>query len=110
MKFKRLFQILTLLTSVFSSFGVSASSNTTSSVTDAIVINRNLNIWDATYIGFVSSSIFEKWSLDLTEAHDFVVSVSPLTGDLVPLLILQDSNGNEIARGTGTLTTSHRQA
>src|SRR5258707_308395 len=106
MKFKRLFQILTLLTLVFSSFGVSASSNTTSSVTDAIVINRNLNIWDATYIGFVSSSIFEKWSLDLTEAHDFVVSVSPLTGDLVPLLILQDSNGNEIARGTGTLTTS----
>src|SRR5258706_3673986 len=106
MKFKRLFQILTLLTLVFSSFGVSASSNTTSSLTDAIVINRNLNIWDATYIGFVSSSIFEKWSLDLTEAHDFVVSVSPLTGDLVPLLILQDSNGNEIARGTGTLTTS----
>lgn len=106
MKFKRLFQILTLLALVFSSFGVSASSNTPSSFTDAIVINRSLNIWEGTYIGFVSSSIFEKWSLDLTEAHDFVVSVSPLTGDLVPLLTLQDSNGNELAHGVGTLTTS----
>jgi len=106
MKFKRLFQILTMLALVFSSFGVSASSNSPSSLTDAIVINRNLNVWDATYIGFVSSSIFEKWSLDLTEAHDFVVTVSPITGDLVPLLTLQDANGNEIAHGTGTLTTS----
>ncbi|HXD09203.1 MAG TPA: carboxypeptidase regulatory-like domain-containing protein [Anaerolineales bacterium] len=110
MKFKRLFQIVVLLTLVFSSFGsgahVRASSNSPSSPLDAIVINRNLNVWDATYIGFVSASIFEKWSLELTEAHDFVVTVSPITGDLVPLLTLQDANGNEIAHGTGSLTTS----
>jgi carboxypeptidase family protein/cohesin domain-containing protein/dockerin type I repeat protein len=109
MKFKRLFQILVLLTLVFSSFGsqhVSASTNSPSTPTDAIVINRNLNVWDATYIGFVSSNVFEKWHLDLTEAHDFVVTVSPITGDLVPLLILQDSSGNELAHGTGTLTTT----
>jgi len=110
MKFKRLFQIVVLLTLVFSSFGsgaqVRASSSSPSAALDAIVINRNLNVWDATYIGFVSASIFEKWSLELTEAHDFVVTVSPITGDLVPLLTLQDANGNEIAHGTGTLTTS----
>ena len=110
MKFKRLFQIVVLLTLVFSSFGsgahVRASSNSPRAALDAIVINRNLNVWDATYIGFVSASIFEKWSLELTEAHNFVVTVSPITGDLVPLLTLQDANGNEIAHGTGTLTTS----
>jgi len=109
MKFKRLFQIVVLLTLVFSSFGsgahVRASSNSPRAALDAIVINRNLNVWDATYIGFVSASIFEKWSLELTEAHNFVVTVSPITGDLVPLLTLQDANGNEIAHGTGTLTT-----
>src|SRR5512141_1498166 len=101
MKLKRLFQILVLFTLVFSSFGsgqhVSASTNSPSTFSDAMVINRNLSIWDGSYIGFVSASIFEKWHLDLTESHDFVVSVSTLTGDLVPLLILQDANGVEIS-------------
>lgn len=109
MKSKRLFQIFVLLALVFSSFGsgqhVGASANSPSAPLDAIVINRNLDIWDATYIGFVSAGIFEKWHLELTEAHNFVVSVSTLTGDLVPLLILQDANGSEIAHGTGSLTT-----
>lgn len=110
MKSKRLFQILVLFTLVFSSFGsgqhVSASPNSPRPLADAMVINRNLNIWDATYIGFVSANIYERWHLDLTEAHDFVVAISTVTGDLVPLLILQDANGVEIARGTGSLTTS----
>jgi len=106
MKFKRLFQSLVMFSLVFSSFGVSASTNSPSTVGDAIVINRSLSIWEGTYIGFVSSSVFEKWSLDLTEAHDFTVSVSTIAGDLVPLLTLQDSNGNEITHGTGSLTTS----
>jgi len=110
MKSKRLLQIFVLLVLVFSSFGngqhVSASTTSPSSPTDALIINRDLNIWDATYIGYVSASIFEKWSLALTESHNFVVSVSPITGDLVPLLILQDANGAELARGTGTLTTT----
>jgi len=110
MKFKRLFQILVLFSLVFGSFGssqhVSASTNSPGSLTDAMIIDRNLNVWDATYIGFVSASINEKWHLELTSAHDFVVTVSPITGDLVPLLILQDANGSELARGTGTLTTS----
>jgi hypothetical protein len=110
MKSKRMLQIFVLLALVFSSFGngqhVSASAASPSSPTDALIINRDLNIWDATYIGFVSASIFEKWSLVLTESHNFVVSVSPITGDLVPLLILQDTTGAEIARGTGSLTTT----
>jgi len=57
MKFKRLFQIVVLLTLVFSSFGsgahVRASSNSPRAALDAIVINRNLNVWDATYLNIL---------------------------------------------------------
>jgi len=70
-----------------------------------MVINRNLNYWDATYIGFTNPSIFEKWHFDFTEAENFSVTVSPISGDLVPLLILLDANGNELARGVGTLSS-----
>ncbi len=109
MKSKRLFQILVLITLFFSSLGggqsVSASSSA-APLQDPIVINRNLNIWDATFIGFVSAGIHEKWSLDLTEPHNFEVKASTVAGDLVPLLILLDSNNVELARGTGSLVTS----
>jgi hypothetical protein len=75
---------------------------------DAMVINRNLNFWDATYIGFVNSSIHEKWHFDFTATHTFVVTVTPITGtsDLVPLLTLQDANGATLASGTSTLTST----
>lgn len=109
MKSKRLFQVLVLITLFFSSFGggrpVSASASA-APAQDPIVINRNLNIWDATFIGFVNSSIHEKWLLELTEPHNFEVKASTVAGDLVPLLILLDSNSVELARGTGSLTTS----
>jgi len=109
MKSKRLFQIFVLLALVFSSFGsrqhVLASSSA-SIQADAMVVNRTLNVWEGTYVGFVSASIYEKWHLDLTETSDFVVSVSTVAGDLVPLLTLQDANGLEITHGTGSLTTS----
>jgi len=110
MKSKRLLQIFVLLALVFSSFGnsqhVSASYTSVSLPDDAMIINRDLNIWNGTYIGFVSASIHEKWHLELTESHNFVVSISTVTGDLVPLLILQDANGLEIARGVSSLTTT----
>jgi len=109
MKSKRLFQILVLLALLFSPLGnsqpVRASANSTVQA-DAVIIDRNLDFWDATYIGFVSASIFEKWHFEFTESHNFVVTVSPITGGLVPLLILQDVNGNEITHGTGTLTST----
>ncbi len=103
MKSKHSFQVLVMLVLVFSSFGssqqVSAGPNSASVLGDAMVINRDLNIWNGTYIGFVSASIHEKWHLVLTESHNFSVTVSTVTGDLVPLLILQDANGSELAPG-----------
>jgi len=112
MKSKRLFQILVLLALLFSPLGISqparASTNSLqpADALDATIIDRDLNFWDATYIGFVSATIYEKWHFEFTESHNFVVTVSPVAGDLVPLLILQDANGSEITRGTGTLTSA----
>lgn len=109
MKSKRLFQIFVLLALFFSPLGGSRSAMAGASSAPAqepIVINRNLNIWDATFIGFVSGSIHEKWRLELTEPHTFEVKASTVAGDLVPLLILQDVNSFELARGTGSLITT----
>lgn len=111
MNSKHMIQALAVIALVFSTLGgsqpVLASTNSALQ-TEAIVINRNLSIWDATYIGFVNSGLHEKWHFDFTASHTFIVSVTPLTGtsDLVPLLILQDTNGNELARGTSTLTST----
>jgi len=109
MKSKRLFQVFVLFTLLISSLGGSqpafAGAHTIPQQ-DPIIINRNLNIWDATFIGFVSAGIHEKWSLELTEPHNFEVKASTVAGDLVPLLILLDSNSVELARGTGSLITS----
>ena len=111
MKSKRLIQVLVVFMLMVSFMGSSqpALARTNSSVRmDPMVVNRNLNFWDATYIGFVSSSVFEKWHFDFTETHSFVVTVSPITGtgEFVPLLTLLDSNGAPLATGANTLTST----
>jgi Carboxypeptidase regulatory-like domain/Cohesin domain len=104
MKSKRLFQIFILLILLVSTAGMSQPVK--AQTDDPIIINRNLSIWDATFIGFVSSSIYEQWHFEFTESHNFTVTVNTVAGDLVPLLILQDSNGAEITRSTGSLTST----
>src|SRR6266542_6471642 len=110
MKSKRFFQIFVLLALLFSSAGsvqsVRANTNTPEEQLDAIIIPRDLSYWNATYVGFVSAGIYEKWQFVFNESHNFVVTVSPISGDLVPLLTLLDANGNELTHGTGTLTSN----
>src|SRR6476660_6220842 len=106
MKAKRLFQIFVLLALLFSPLGsVSASTGSVDKL-DAMVINRSLNLWDATYFGFVSSGIFENWQFEFTESHHFVVTVTPISGDLAPQQSLLDTGGNTLATGTTTLTST----
>jgi len=111
MKLKRRIQVLVvfmlMLTLVGGSQSVLASTNSALQ-SDVMIVNRNLNFWDATYIGFVSSSVFENWHFDFTETHDFVISVSPVTntGDFIPLLTLMDSTGSPLATGTGSLNST----
>ncbi|MFT3890161.1 MAG: carboxypeptidase regulatory-like domain-containing protein [Anaerolineales bacterium] len=109
MRSKRLLQVLVVFVMMFSTMGsskpglVSTNSNVQA---DPIVINRNLSIWEASYIGFVSSSIVEKWHVDFTEPENFEVSVTTAAGDLVPLVMLLDANGTELAHGVGSVSSS----
>jgi uncharacterized repeat protein (TIGR01451 family) len=109
MKSKRLFQSLILLALIFTSLGsnqpVSASTDSVDQL-DAVVIDRNLDYWDNNYLGYASSSIYENWRLGLAESHNFIVTVTPFIGDLNPLLILLDADGNELMRGIGTITSA----
>ncbi|HEX2995757.1 MAG TPA: dockerin type I domain-containing protein [Anaerolineales bacterium] len=105
MKSKRLFQIFVLLVMLFSSVQP-ASASTGREPADAVVIDRSLNYWDANYFGFISSGLYENWRFEFTASHNFVVTVSRVTGDVVPMVILLDASDNEIARGTGSLTST----
>ena len=104
MKFKRLFQIFVLLVMLFSAVG--SSQPVRAEAADPIIINRDLSFWDATYFGVVNASLYENWQFSFTATHTFTVTVTPLSGDLVPLLILLNGSGSEITRGTDTLTST----
>jgi hypothetical protein len=109
MKSKRFFQIFVLFVLLLSPFGGSQhASASTGSVDqlDAMIINRNLSFWDATYFGFVNADIYENWRFEFTTSHNFVVTVTPISGDLVPLLILLDGSGNELSRSVRSLTST----
>jgi len=109
MKSKRLLQIFVLLVMLFSPLGSVQTASASSSPApqlDAVVIDRNLNYWDASYYGFVSSGIYENWRFEFTTSHNFVVTVTRMSGDLVPLVILMDGSGSELAHGTGSLTST----
>ncbi|MEW6401520.1 MAG: peptidoglycan DD-metalloendopeptidase family protein [Chloroflexota bacterium] len=73
---------------------------------DIQVVLRDAITWDTVYIGSVDPYRFERWPFVLTETTNFTLTATPTTSGLVPLLILLDANGNEIARATGPLTSS----
>lgn len=109
-KFKYPFQIFFLLVIMLSPIGgvhyAQAGANLAVR-SDAVIITHNLSIWEAVYVGFVNASTFEKWQFAFDDSHEFTMTVTPFTSsDLLPLLILRDGNGNELARGTGTLTST----
>ena len=109
MKVKRIFQFFVLFVLLLSPFGTSQPVYASTGAVDQqepMVINRSLSVWDATYFGFVSSSVYEKWQFEFTASHNFTVTISPITGDLVPLLILQNASGSELARGVRSLTST----
>ena len=104
MKSKSLFQIFVLLVMLLSMVGSSQSAK--AEAADPIIINRELSFWDATYVGMVNGSLYEKWQFEFTTSHTFTITVTPVAGDLVPLLILMNSSNTELTRGTGSLTST----
>ncbi|MBI5950152.1 MAG: carboxypeptidase regulatory-like domain-containing protein [Chloroflexi bacterium] len=104
MKSKHLFQIFVLLAILFSALGTGQQVHAQSGTVQ--IVMRSLTLWDAIYTGYVDTSRYEKWPLTLTEAVSFTVTATPTSGGPAPLLLLLDSNSNEISRSVGSLTSS----
>ena len=102
-KFKTLFQVLVVAAMLF---GVMGSYQQAQAQSTAVVVVRDLTYWDATYTGYVDANRYERWPVVFTEAEDFTVTAAPNAGGLTTRVILQDSAGNELASGAGTLTSS----
>lgn len=97
-------RVLLLAVMLVSALGTSTQAFAKSEVAPylpAQIIIRSTTFWDATFSGTVNADRFERWSLQIEEASSFSVTVTALTGDLVPSIYLLDSGENEIASAAG---------
>jgi len=104
MKTKHLFQIFVLLAVLLSTMGLSQSALAQEG--DPVVVIRELTYWDATYTGNVDANRYEKWPFVFIDSHEFTITATPTSGDLVPWLVLMDVNGNELTSGTGSVSST----
>ena len=104
MRSKRIFQLFVILFMLFSAVGSSQPAR--ADTTDPVIINRDLSFWDATYFGNVDAARYEKWQFQFTTTHTFTVTVVPIAGDLIPLLVLMNGSDMELARAAGQLTST----
>lgn len=70
------------------------------------IVLRDPITWDTVYTGSLDAYRYERWPFVLDTTQGFRLTATPTTSGLVPLLVLLDANGNEITRGTGTLTST----
>ena len=73
---------------------------------DLQIVLRGPITWDTIYTGSVDTYHHERWSFALAETTKFTLTATPATTGFVPLLVLLDANGNEIARSAGTMTST----
>ena len=67
---------------------------------------RNPIIWNTALTGTLDAYRYEKWPFLLNTTTSFTLTATGTTAGLVPVILLLDANGNEITRGTGTLTST----
>ena len=101
-KFKTLFQVLVVAVMLFGAVG---SYQTAQAQSPAVVVVRDLTYWDATYTGYVDANRYEEWPVMFTDTEDFTVTATPDGGDLATTVVLLDSTGTELARGSGSLSS-----
>lgn len=70
------------------------------------IVSRGFINWDTLYTGTVDAYRHERWSLILVEQTTFNITVNPTSTGLVPIIVLLNGDGIEIARGSGTLRTT----
>lgn len=70
------------------------------------IVLRDPITWDIVYTGSIDTYRYERWPFTLTETQTFTLTATPTTSGLVPLMLLLDADGNEITRGTGTISST----
>ena len=103
MKYKLFLRAFILVAFLLASIGIAQPAYAQPSF-DTII--RELTYWNATYSGYVDATTFEKWPIVLDASYDFEITVTPTSGDLVPLIRLLDAGDVELASGTGSLVAS----
>jgi hypothetical protein len=71
-----------------------------------LIANMGDITWDTTYRGSLDQYRYEKWHFVLSDLTSFSITTTPITDGLLPLIILLDANGNEIARDAEFLTST----
>lgn len=104
MKYKFILRTFVLVAILLASIGVAQPAYAQPGNFDIII--RDLTYWNATYSGYVSATTFEKWPMILDATYDFEITVTPTSGDLVPLIRLLDQSNTELASNTGSLVTT----
>ncbi len=70
------------------------------------IVLREPIVWNTLYKGSIDAYHYEKWPLQLTEQTTFVITASPAATGVIPLIVMLNSSGVEIARGNGTLNST----
>jgi hypothetical protein len=104
MKLKNLFQAFIFLVMLLSMVG--SVQPAYAQAPDPVIVVRQMTFWDATYTGYVDAVRYEKWPFVFDATYEFTITVTPTSGDLVPLLILLDGSDTQITSATGTLTST----
>jgi hypothetical protein len=104
MKYKYLLRTFVLVAILLTSIGVAQPAYAQPGKFDTII--RDLTYWNAVYTGYVDATTFEKWPMILDATYDFEITVTPTSGDLVPLVRFLDQNSVELVSGVGSLVTT----
>ena len=103
------FRAVMLIAIVFSIFGpgtqASAQGNSVNTLGAQIII-RSTTFWDAVFNGTVNANRYERWSLQLVEGESFTISIITTSGNLTPDIYLLDGNENQIAVGSGSISSA----
>jgi murein DD-endopeptidase MepM/ murein hydrolase activator NlpD len=66
---------------------------------------RGILDWGVLHTGSLDAYRYEKWEIQLPEPSEFTLTATGTTEGLIPLIVLLDSDGNEITRASETLTS-----
>jgi hypothetical protein len=97
----RIMLLLALLTGTFAATAPAYAMEGAAPFLPAQIVIRSTTFWDATFNGTVNADRIEQWSLQLEDTSSFSVTVTALSGDLIPSIYFLNSSEVEISSVVG---------